>query len=121
MIGTFTTPGIFSEQMNADPSNDRTRRRAEKLQREAFNCLSLAIHETSPDFTAALIEEAAMLSKRASELSASLTNVSGAQGAARRRSMLLVRHPVDIGNPDSGQDEDAVDDRLPHDPFAGRH
>jgi phage shock protein A len=55
--------------MNAYQYNDRARRRAEKLQREALNCLSLAVQEESPDFAAALIEEAAMLAKRAGELS----------------------------------------------------
>lgn len=54
--------------MNADHYSRRARLRAEKLQREALNCLSLAVQEESPDFAAALIEEAAMLAKRAGEL-----------------------------------------------------
>jgi phage host-nuclease inhibitor protein Gam len=52
-----------------DPSKlDRTRRRAEKLQREATNCLSLAVTERSTEFAADLIEEASMLMRRVSEL-----------------------------------------------------
>jgi len=51
-----------------DPSKlDRTRR-AEKLQREAANCLSLAVTERSTEFAADLIEEASMLMRRVSEL-----------------------------------------------------
>jgi len=47
---------------------DRTRLRAQKLKREAENCLSLAVSEPSHEFAADLIEEAAMLMQRASEL-----------------------------------------------------
>jgi len=47
---------------------DRTRRRAQKLQREAANCLTLAVRERSPDFAADLIEEASMLMRRVNEL-----------------------------------------------------
>lgn len=44
--------------------------RAEKLKREAENCLSLAVAEHSREFAVDLIEEAMMLMRRARELSA---------------------------------------------------
>jgi len=47
----------------------KSRVRAEKLEREAANCLSLAVSEKSTGFAADLIAEAAMLLRRARELS----------------------------------------------------
>lgn len=55
--------------MNNPTSEDRARLRAEKLQREARNCLTLAVSEGSTDFAVDLIEEARMLIRRAKELS----------------------------------------------------
>lgn len=43
--------------------------RAEKLKREAANCLSLAVKEPTSGFAADLIAEAAMLLRRVRELS----------------------------------------------------
>ncbi len=43
--------------------------RAEKLRREAANCLTLAVKEPSSGFAADLIAEAAMLLRRVRELS----------------------------------------------------
>jgi hypothetical protein len=54
--------------MNTLLFTDRTRLRAQKLQREAENCLSLALSEPTATFAADLIEEAAMLIRRANEL-----------------------------------------------------
>jgi len=50
-------------------SSHKSRARAEKLEREAANCLSLAVSEKSTGFAADLIAEAAMLLRRARELS----------------------------------------------------
>jgi rhodanese-related sulfurtransferase len=54
--------------MTIVPIPDRIRRRAQKLQREAENCLLLAIREPLSDFAADLIAEAEMLIRRAHEL-----------------------------------------------------
>ncbi|WP_343518252.1 hypothetical protein [Sphingomonas sp.] len=44
--------------------------RAERLRREARNCLTIAVKQKDLDFTAELIDEAIRLSKRARELAA---------------------------------------------------
>jgi hypothetical protein len=49
--------------------SNKSRLRAEKLKREAANCLNLAVSEKSIGFAADLIAEAAMLLRRARELS----------------------------------------------------
>lgn len=49
--------------------SNKSRLRAEKLKREAANCLTLAVSEKSTGFAADLIAEAAMLLRRARELS----------------------------------------------------
>ena len=49
--------------------SNKSRLRADKLEREAANCLSLAASEKSTSFAADLIAEAAMLLRRARELS----------------------------------------------------
>ena len=45
--------------------------RVEKLQREARNCLQLAVTEPAADFSADLIDEAVKLASRARELARS--------------------------------------------------
>lgn len=47
---------------------DRKRLRAEKLRREASNCLSVAIAERSDDHAAELIDEAVKLAQRARQI-----------------------------------------------------
>jgi hypothetical protein len=47
---------------------DRAQTRAERLQREAGNCLSIAVTEQSLAYAALLIDEAAKLYQRANEL-----------------------------------------------------
>jgi len=55
---------------------DRARLRAEKLNREAANCLSLAVTQSSAEFAADLIAEAAMLVRRARELSKGMPHLA---------------------------------------------
>jgi hypothetical protein len=45
--------------------------RAGRLRKEAVNCLKIAVHEETATFAAQLIDEAARLMKRSSELSRS--------------------------------------------------
>ena len=49
---------------------DRQRQRAEKLRREAGNCLGIAIATRDADTAAAMIDEASMLVGRAATLEA---------------------------------------------------
>lgn len=60
---------------------DRARLRAEKLSREAANCLSLAVTEASADFAADLIAEATRLARRAKELSEGTPHLATAGSA----------------------------------------
>jgi len=48
---------------------DRLRARAERLRREASNCISIAVAGRDPSHVASLIDEAALLARRAAELS----------------------------------------------------
>jgi len=66
--GTISPERNYSAAMQDSSKLDRTRRRAQKLQREAANCLTLAVRERSTDFAADLIEEASMLMRRVNEL-----------------------------------------------------
>lgn len=54
--------------VNRSSTPDRAQTRAERLQREANNCLALAVTERSLAFAVQLIDEAAKLYRRANEL-----------------------------------------------------
>lgn len=68
MTGTRARVGHYHGMIQPSKS-DRLRARAERLRREAGNCISIAVAGRDPSHVASLIDEAALLTRRAAELS----------------------------------------------------